>query len=235
MVSKRSLNWPACCNARDLGGLPTTAGGTTKPRALVRSDTPERLTADGWQALLDHGVRTVIDLRNDDERTGDAAPRPTQDGLTTLILAHDGVDEDPAFWEAMWLDPRFGSPLYFPPHLERFPHRSARVLQAIAHARPGGGVLVHCQGGRDRTGLICALALTVVGAEPDAIAADYALSFEGAARQPTDAKILAALDGATPAEALLAVLAATDDIHAALARGGFTEDDARALRARLTG
>jgi len=231
MVSKRSLEWSSCRNARDLGGLPTTAGSAIRPGALVRSDTPERLDETGWRALLDHGVRTVVDLRNDDERTGDAAPRPT--AVDTIVLAHDGLEEDPTFWEAMWPDPRFGSPLYFPPHLDRFPHRSARVLQAIAHARPGG-VLVHCQGGRDRTGLICALALTVAGVEPNAIAEDYALSFEGAARQPTDAKILAALGGATPARALLDVIATTD-LTAALARGGFTEDDAAALRARLVG
>jgi hypothetical protein len=230
MVSKRALNWPGCVNARDLGGLPTTAGGTITTGALVRSDTPERLTAEGWRALRDHGVRTVIDLRNDDERAGDAAPRPGD--ITTLVLAHDGIEEDRAFWEAMWPDPRFGSPHYFPPHLDRFPHRSARVLKAIAHARPGG-VLVHCQGGRDRTGLICALALSVAGAEPRAIGEDYALSFEGAARQPTDAKILAALDGATPGAALTGVLAALD-VPGTLARGGFTEDDAAALRARLT-
>lgn len=229
MVSNEFLNWPKCVNARDLGGLPLTAGGTVRPGALVRSDTPDRLDAGGWAALLDHGIRTVIDLRNDDER----APvdgRPSE--VDTVVLPHDGLDEDPAFWAAMWEDPRYGSPLYFAPHLERFPHRSAVVLTAIARARPGG-VLVHCQGGRDRTGLICALALTVAGVEPEAIAADYARSFEGAGAQASDAKILAALGGATPQAALLGMLTTTD-LHGALARGGFTGEDAAALRARLT-
>jgi protein-tyrosine phosphatase len=229
MVSKKSLNWPRCFNARDLGGLPLAGGGAVRPGALVRSDTVDRLDPDGWAALVDHGVRTVIDLRNDDElQPVDGRPPAVE----TIVLAHDGLEEDPAFWAEMWEDPRFGSPLYFPPHLERFPHRSARVLQAIAHAEPGG-VLVHCQGGRDRTGLICALALTVAGAEPEAIAEDYARSFEGAAAQPSDAKILAALDGATPRTALLDVLATTD-VAAALARGGLTDNDAAALRERLT-
>jgi protein-tyrosine phosphatase len=229
MVSKRSLNWPACVNARDLGGLPLTAGGTIRPGALIRSDTPDRLDAEGWAALRDHGVRTVVDLRNDDERLP-IDGRPPE--VETVVLAHDGLEEDPAFWAQMWEDPRFGSPLYFAPHLERFPHRSARVLTAIARARPGG-VLVHCQGGRDRTGVICALALTIAGVEPEAIAEDYARSFEGAAAQPTDAKILAALGDATPHSALLTFLATTD-LAAALQRGGFTDDDAAALRARLT-
>jgi hypothetical protein len=229
MVSKGPLTWSACFTARDLGGLPLTAGGTTRHGALVRSDTTDRLDAGGWQALLDHGVRTVIDLRNDDER----APvdgRPSE--VETLVLPHDGLDEHPDFWATWADDPRFATPLYFAPHLERFPHRSARVLKAIAHARPGG-VLVHCQGGRDRTGLIAMLALAIAGVEPTAIADDYARSFEGAARQDTDAKVLAALDGATPQAAVLDVLATTD-LDALLARGGLTDADAAALRARLT-
>jgi protein-tyrosine phosphatase len=229
MVSKEFLNWPECVNARDLGGLPLTAGGTIRPGALVRSDSADRLDAIGWQALLDHGVRTVIDLRNDDERAPHDGRPPT---VETLVLAHDGLEEHPDFWATWWDDPRFATPLYFAPHLERFPHRSARVLKAIAHARPGG-VLVHCQGGRDRTGLITMLALAVAGVAPEAIADDYARSFEGAARQPTDGKVLAALDGATPQAAVLDVLATTD-VRAGLARGGFTDDDAATLRARLT-
>jgi protein-tyrosine phosphatase len=230
MVSKEVLNWPACVNARDLGGLPLRAGGTTRHGALVRSDSADRLDADGWAALLDHRVRTVIDLRNDDER----APidgRPPE--VETLSLPHDGLDEHPDFWATWSDDPRFATPRYFGPHLDRFPHRSARVLSAIAHAKPGG-VLFHCQGGRDRAGMIAMLALAVAGVTPEAIAADYARSFEGTGRQDTDATVLAALDGATPQAAVLEVLNTTD-IPAALARGGFTEDDAARLRARLTG
>lgn len=230
MVSKDSqLAWPACVNARDLGGLPLAAGGATKHGALVRSDSADRLTAHGWSALLDHGVRTVIDLRNDDERAP-ADGRPPE--IDTVVLPHDGLEEHPDFWAVWWDDPRFATPLYFAPHLDRFPHRSARVLRAIAHARPGG-VLIHCQGGRDRTGLIAMLALTIAGVTPEAIAEDYARSFTGAAQQDTDAKVLAALDRATPQQAIRDVLATTD-IDGALQRGGFTDDDAAALRARLT-
>src|SRR6185503_1418115 len=58
---------------------------------------------------------------------------------------------------------------------DRFPERSARVLSAIASA-PAGGVLVHCVGGRDRTGQITMLLLALAGVAPDVIAADYALS-----------------------------------------------------------
>ena len=49
------------------------------------------------------------------------------------------------------------------------------MLTAIAYARPGG-VLFHCMGGRDRTGMITMLVLGLVGVAPEDIAADYELS-----------------------------------------------------------
>jgi hypothetical protein len=217
-------------NFRDLGGTPLIGGGTIAPGALMRSDNAERIDAAGWAALQRRGVRTVVDLRNDDERGPDAAPRPAT--IETVVCPHDGLDEQPEFWAVWKDDPRFASPRFFGPHLDALPHRSARALRAIAHARPGG-VLVHCQGGRDRTGLITALALTVAGAEPEAIADDYARSFTGPGAQNTDAAMLVALGDTTPRAALLDVL--RTDLLGALARGGFTEDDARALRARLRG
>lgn len=63
----RTLVWDGCLNVRDLGGLPTTTGARTTRRAITRADNLDRLTAEGWDALLDHGVRTVVDLRNIEE------------------------------------------------------------------------------------------------------------------------------------------------------------------------
>ena len=59
--------------------------------------------------------------------------------------------------------------------LERYRDRFAQVFEAIAHA-PEGRVVVHCMGGKDRTGLIVALALRLSGWSVDDIVADYALS-----------------------------------------------------------
>ena len=149
-------------------------GGRIRPGALVRADTLEGLTADGWAALLEHGVRTVVDLRNDDERGFDAATRPPE--VTTVELALDGV-EDRTFWEAWDTNPAFGTPLYYGPHLERFPERSARVVTAVARAAPGG-VAVHCVVGlaaflRDRgtTGAALVAELVRTGGLEDAVRA----------------------------------------------------------------
>ena len=154
---------------RDLGGIRTTEGRTIRPGALVRARSLDDLTEDGWAALHDRGVRTLIDLRNDDERA--AAPAPP--GISAIHVPLDGSDRE--FWDEWAADWRFGTPVYYAPHISRFPERSLAVLTAIAYARPGG-VLYHCMGGRDRTGMITMLVLALVGVAPEDIAADYELS-----------------------------------------------------------
>ena len=168
----RDLTWDGCANVRDLGGLRTRDGRAIRHGALVRADALDRLSAAGWAALEAHGVRTVIDLRNDDELGTDLAPRPA--GLTTLHLPLDGI-EDTEFWQDWHDRPEFGTPLYYRPFLDHFPERTAAVFTAIARAAPGG-VAVHCGIGRDRTGLITILLLALVGVDIDGITADYALS-----------------------------------------------------------
>ena len=64
-MSERVLYWDGCTNARDLGGLGTSDGRMTRWGAVVRSDTPARLTATGWSALYAYGIRTIITLRTD--------------------------------------------------------------------------------------------------------------------------------------------------------------------------
>lgn len=235
----RHLDWEGCFNVRDLGGIPTTDGRTTRYGAIVRADSLHKLTDAGWSAVLDHRVRTVIDLRNDDERAADVARRPAQ--LTTVELPLDGI-EDREFWAPIVEGPQFGTPIYYRGHLERMPERSATVLTAIARARPGG-VAVHCVGGRDRTGQIAILLLALAGVASDEIVADYELSDE---RLPplwklngnpdealVNARFLAAQQ--TTAAALIASLLQTLDVRAKLRAGGLRDRDATALKARLLG
>jgi protein-tyrosine phosphatase len=231
------LDWEGCHNARDLGGLPTLDGRSTVHGRVVRSDALDRLTAAGWQALLDHGVRTIIDLREPEERSPDLAPRPAQ--LTTVHLPLD-VREDREFWRVWANGPHFGTPLYYRPHIERHPERNAEVLSAIARAGPGA-VLFHCVGGRDRTGQIAMLLLALVGVTPAAIAGDYALSRErqralwaalGVADQGASIDEFIASRGTSQEQLLLDALEGLD-VSATLGRGGLPEDDVERLRARM--
>src|SRR5690606_38855771 len=169
---ERHLDWDGCFNIRDLGGIPIPGGGTTRRKAVIRSDNPERLTPEGWSALVAHGVRTIVDLRDPAEHRADTHPRPAS--LTTVHAPLDDSDDTP-FWNRIRDDQLDGSPLYYRPFLEHKAERCAAALTAVARAQPGG-VLIHCGLGRDRTGLIAMLLLALAGASPDDIAADYELS-----------------------------------------------------------
>jgi protein tyrosine/serine phosphatase len=233
----RDLGWEGTYNARDLGGLPTAGGSLTRSGAIVRSDSLQNLEAQGWEEVEAFGIRTVIDLRNESEIGADAAPRPGS--IETVNIPLD-VTEDREFWDVWGNGPQFATPLYYRPHLERFPDRSAQVLRAIATALPGG-VVFHCQGGRDRAGQIAMLALALVGVEPEAIAADYALSDErlrplylSRGQEDEGPKIAEFLRGqGTTATDLIVEILATFDVEATLLEAGLEERDLTALRRRL--
>jgi protein tyrosine/serine phosphatase len=213
LSAARDLDWDGCVNARDLGGLPTVGGGVTRRGALIRSETVDRLTPTGWLALRDHGVRTVIDLREADERAESRTPA----GLETIHIPLDRIAEHPDFWADWMHGPQFGTPLYYGPFLERFPERIDAVLDAIENAPPGG-VLFHCVGGRDRTGLAAIAALAAVGVLPDAIADDYA---RGAERAHTHDPVLEEYlteRGTSARELVLELVARLDHDRPALRR-----------------
>jgi protein-tyrosine phosphatase len=161
------LEWPGCVNVRDLGGLPTFDGGTTRRGAAVRADSLDRLTTDGWRALHAYGIRTVVDLRSDVERAAAAY------ACDLTVLAVPLEDDDDTDFVARWRP--FSSPHYYRAALDRWPTRTAAAISAFAHAPPGG-VVVHCGLGRDRTGLVTILLLALAGVAPAAIAEDYELS-----------------------------------------------------------
>ncbi|MEM7028492.1 MAG: tyrosine-protein phosphatase [Chloroflexota bacterium] len=73
-IANSPLPWDACKNARDVGGYPTEGGGTIKQGVLIRSDNLSYLTSVGRAALIDYGVRTIIDVRSPDELNIDPPP-----------------------------------------------------------------------------------------------------------------------------------------------------------------
>lgn len=232
----RHLDWEGCFNVRDLGGLPTVDGRTTRWGAVVRADSLGCLTGRGWEQLRAHGVRTVIDLRNEDERGEDAAPRPAS--VETIRIPLDET-ADREFWDDWENGPQFATPLYYGPHLRRFPRKSAEVLAAIASARPGG-VAFHCAGGRDRSGQVAILVLALVRVLEEEIVADYLLSHERlsamyAARGEEDQTPLVEgflRESGTSAAAEIGRLLA-EDLEAILEGGGLTAREVAALRARV--
>lgn len=171
----RHLPWDACYNTRDLGGLPTVDGGTTRWGAVIRSDIPSRLTETGRQALLDYGVRTIIDLRGPKE----AVEEPS------IFTEPSGKEDEPRYlnlplerYEAhvsALISKAANRGEVYCIVLDHYPENIATVLRTIADAPPGG-VMIHCHAGKDRTGTISALLLRLAGVVDAAIVADYAES-----------------------------------------------------------
>jgi protein-tyrosine phosphatase len=181
----------------------------------------------------------VIDLQEPGERAEDAAPRPPD--VTTVHVPLDGR-EDRGFWDVWASGPQFGTPLYYRAHLAWFPERSAAVVGTIARAAPGG-VVFHCTGGRDRSGLIALLVLALAGVDRPSIAADYELS---GARLRARFQTLGEEDPGPALEAFLARRGTTAgevieetpaaiDVEACLRGGGLTKGDVSALLARMLG
>lgn len=172
----RHLQWDGCYNARDLGGYRTVAGGETRWGAVVRADNLSRLSEEGRAALVEYGVSIIVDLRCPWELSLDPpvfANEPAAEGeISCLNLPM--IDESDA--EATTVFERASSKEeMYTLMLDVYQEPVGAILNAIAEA-PEGAVLIHCHSGKDRTGLISALLLSVAGVPEEAIAGDYALT-----------------------------------------------------------
>lgn len=248
MPRSRDLVWDGLLNVRDLGGHPTEDGGETRFDEIVRADTVRRLSNEGWQALLDYGIRTIVDLRMDEERQAD----PPAELPVTVVHVPFLEDDDNVFREveeaaATAPDQAASTRDVYLIFLERFRTNVAAGITAIADA-PEGGVVVHCMGGKDRTGLATALLLRMSGVGIEDIAADYALSEErlqsrhdvwlAEAESEAERERLRRIY-ATPAESMVAVLEELErrygSVEGYLRAGGAPADIGERVRARLRG
>lgn len=168
----RRLAWEGCLNARDLGGFPTDDGRERRWGAVVRSDHPGRLTAAGRDALIVYGIRTIVDLRLPHE-IGEYPNPFAEPGSHGVLYAHRSFIEPgvplPPNLASMTLVENYSAVL------GRFSTSVGAIMASIATA-PEGGVLVHCAVGKDRTGMISAMLLELLGVDRETIAADYALT-----------------------------------------------------------
>jgi protein-tyrosine phosphatase len=175
-MKERILCWEGFKNARDLGGLKTRDGHTTRWGRVVRSDSPARLTAQGWSALYAYGIRTIITLRTVGMVEAELDFTPPYPDLAIVQAAIEDITDQEFLhkWAASGL---WSTPLYYHDALWRWPQRHAAVISAVGRAQPGG-VLFHCIRGHDRTGIIALLLLALAVVASDEIVADYELSLD---------------------------------------------------------
>lgn len=167
----RHLPLSGTYNVRDLGGYPA-GEGRTRWRQVLRADAPHRLDADGVAMLVAEGLRTVIDLRHGTEVAAAANPFSTHGAVRYInISLFDNIapptpNGDDAVDVLLEL---------YTTALERRAPAIREVVMAIADS-PEGVVMFHCTAGKDRTGIIAALLLALIGVDRATIRDDYALT-----------------------------------------------------------
>lgn len=238
----RHLPLPGVFNLRDVGGYPA-ADGRIRWRTLFRSDALFRLDDDGLATMAGLGLRTIVDLRTQLEV--DFAPTGPVRGLagaqarTAHISLLTGELQD--------------VPVELAAVYQHFVARCGdRIAAAIGElCQPDVfPALVHCSAGKDRTGIVIALVLAVLGVPDEVIATDYALSEVYLDQESTPAigqlrassglgdKLTSALLS-SPRELILDTLAQVraaggGSVEGYLTAHGLTRADLAALRASLT-
>ncbi|GII76331.1 phosphotyrosine protein phosphatase [Sphaerisporangium rufum] len=258
-------------NVRDLGGLPTAGGGTTRFGQIMRSDNLQGLSETDVRRLVDElKLRDVVDLRSNAEVHLEGpgpltrVPEVSVHHLTLFAEGgrHTDVEADTAGARDVRIDAARVLPWqgrreedeaeirvlgFYYAYLRDRPDSVLAALRVLAHGE--GAALVHCAAGKDRTGVVCALALSVAGVTREAIVADYTAT--GERMEPLLSRLRASdtyrddldsrpADSHLPrAEYMENFLGVLDERHQGplgwLGEHGWTGEDTTALRCRLLG
>jgi protein tyrosine/serine phosphatase len=218
-------------NFRDIGGC-KAAGGFVRTGVLYRSASLANLTDAGTEHLTKLGIRTVIDMRRAEEvatygRIVDATGRR----YVNVPPTHGRWDEPPydeAAGPARYLADRYVE-------LARDGANEYAVIMRMIADDGNAPLVVHCFAGKDRTGVLIALTLALLGVADADIATDYARSDEWsrtAAPPGIPGHWLVA-----PPEAILLFLddvrETYGDLHGYATSAGLAEADVAALREAL--
>ncbi len=161
-------------NFRDLGGLPTTDGQHTRDGVMFRSDALHHLTREDTDHIGALGIRTIVDLRSvaEVERTGRGLLAESDIGWVHAPLTHADPDGNYV------LPPALAAGDLGAHYVESLGQRTAMLASIIEHLSTAANlpVVFHCTAGKDRTGVVAALVLSLVGVERHAIIDDYALT-----------------------------------------------------------
>jgi protein-tyrosine phosphatase len=262
----RWIELDGAVNVRDLGGLTTSEGGTVRTGRLLRSDNLQGLTPGDVELLVSQiGVRNVIDLRSDTELELEGpGPLTRTSGVTIHHLSlfaegggltdveadtppSNGLDTDKILpWQDRPSEDGHESERSVGHYLGYLDERPDSVVSALRVMAQGPSI-VHCAAGKDRTGVVIAIALHVLGVPRDHIVADYTATGERLEAiltrlraSPAYARDLDSRPADTHrphAYTMEKFLTILDERHGGpigwLQRHGWTDDDTTALRTAL--
>jgi protein-tyrosine phosphatase len=161
-----TMEWDGAVNAWHVAG------------DVYRMGRREWLTEAGWRQAYGHGIRTVVDLRNQAEirrrETDPTVPEAALAGFDVVLAPTE--DPDNSEFRELCV-PYLSDPASYPDNARLFPDLLARVFKAVAAAERG--VVIHCSAGRDRSGMICAMLQDLAGHSDEAIVNGYQRSVRG--------------------------------------------------------
>jgi len=165
-------------NFRDAGGMPTTDGRRIKENVIFRSANPDKISRGDIKKLYDLDIRTIVDLRADYEG-GNKKRRfesietislpldfeqTTRERLVPLLKQKNSIDLIPGLIDSLYLEILDGSFAVF--------RKTIELLLDPARTP----LLIHCQAGKDRTGIICTLIQMALEADMQSIVNGYMTS-----------------------------------------------------------
>jgi len=182
------LNWvrlplKGAHNVRELGGYPAARGTQTAYHRFLRSDDPSQLRPEDVDFLLGYGLSAIIDLRDEgeSESTPDVA-MPAEVAFANIPLLH--LDRlDMATMKRYQKDGTSRLAALYRQMLYNF-EAIGDCMRFIASA-PQGCVLFHCAVGKDRTGILSMLLLSLAGVSRHDIVSNYIQSWSNLMRDET--------------------------------------------------
>jgi len=241
MVMAEFIDFARLFNFRDAGGVSTADGHEVATQKLYRSDNLGSLTDDDVSKYMELGIRTVVDLRppSEIEEWGGPAPDWASENWVNVAL------KNPA-WLPEDYSPELGHIDYMVSRYRELLGMSGEEIVAAIRviANPAAPpVVVHCLGGRDRTGVIIAFIMDMLGVSDEEIYEGYQLTEVAHQRRKDWERInepsKAAIDEPdyhtkTPSEVLRQVLTGVREqygsVQGYLEHHGFTAADLNDLR-----
>ncbi len=177
VAAERRIEMDGPRNLRDLGGYPSMLGGPTRWGRVFRSDRLDAMTDADRARVAGMGITKVFDLRVEAEVVDAPDRLPPGIELVGLAMSSDGVrgrtiaerieaGELIGFAETELSDGYLVM-------LDEFTGHMSRVVEAVAGSET---VLFHCTAGKDRTGVMAMVLLSICGVDDGSLLDDYELT-----------------------------------------------------------
>lgn len=168
MSVRRRIPFENIINCRDLGGYPCAGGGVTQFGRLLRCGIPRDPSPADMEKIKALGIKTVIDLRGDQE----AIERPS-------IFSGNGDDIHYTQISLLEVNPAINRPDVplrdiYQNSVETYGENYAKVFNAFAKIETPA--VFHCFLGKDRTGILASMLLSLAGVCREDVIADYQVS-----------------------------------------------------------